>query len=138
MQNLLLALLFLSVAIPFGVFYLGEKKKRRFKKMLYVNLISFFGILLFTTIFMFSGSASAATASGLSDGAAAMAFISAAASVGIGSIGAGFAVSAAASAALGAISEKEEVFGKAMAFVGFAEGVAIYGFVIAFMIVSKI
>ena len=63
-----------------------------------------------------------------------MQYIAAALSVGLGSIGCGIAVASAASAAIGAISENENVFGKTLVYVGLAEGVAIYGLLIALMI----
>jgi len=63
-------------------------------------------------------------------------FIAAAISVSVGSLGAAYAVSTTGSAAVGAIAEKPEVFGRALIFVGLAEGVAIYGLIIAFMIVA--
>jgi len=63
--------------------------------------------------------------------------IAAAAAVGIGSIGAAYAVSTTGSAAVGAIAEKPEVFGRALIFVGLAEGVAIYGLIIAFIILNR-
>jgi V/A-type H+-transporting ATPase subunit K len=63
--------------------------------------------------------------------------LAAALAVGIGSISAGYAVSTTGSAAVGAIAEKPEVFGRALIFVGLAEGVAIYGLIIAFMIISR-
>jgi V/A-type H+-transporting ATPase subunit K len=60
--------------------------------------------------------------------------LSAAISVGLGSIGAAYAVGATGSAAIGVIAEKPETFGRVLIFVGLAEGVAIYGLIIAFMI----
>lgn len=63
-------------------------------------------------------------------------FIAAAVAVGLGSLGAAYAVSTTGSAAVGAIAEKPEIFGRALIFVGLAEGVAIYGLIIAFMIVA--
>jgi len=63
--------------------------------------------------------------------------LAAALAVGIGSIGAAYAVSSTGSAAVGAIAEKPEVFGRALIFVGLAEGVAIYGLIIAFMILNR-
>lgn len=63
-----------------------------------------------------------------------MAYIAAAIAVSIGAIGAGYAVANVGSAAVGAIAEKPEVFGRALIFVGLAEGVAIYGLIIAFII----
>lgn len=53
------------------------------------------------------------------------------------SIGAGLAVSFTGSAALAAISEKPEMFGRAMVVVGLAEGIAIYGLVIAVMLIGQ-
>jgi V/A-type H+-transporting ATPase subunit K len=61
----------------------------------------------------------------------------AAIAVGVGSLGAAYAVSTTGSAAVGAIAEKPEVFGRALIFVGLAEGVAIYGLIIAFMILGR-
>jgi len=61
----------------------------------------------------------------------------AALAVSMGSISAAYAVSTTGSAAVGAIAEKPEVFGRALIFVGLAEGVAIYGLIIAFMILGR-
>ncbi|HDQ45261.1 MAG TPA: H+transporting two-sector ATPase C subunit [bacterium] len=66
------------------------------------------------------------------------AFLSAAIVVGIGSLGAGAAVAYVGAAAMGAIGEKPELFGRALIFVGLAEGIAIYGLIIAIMILGKI
>ena len=65
-------------------------------------------------------------------------YIAAALAVGLGSLAAGLAVGPTASAAIGAVAEKEELAGKALVFVGLAEGVAIYGMVIAIMILNRI
>lgn len=65
-----------------------------------------------------------------------LAYIGAAISVAVGSIGAGYAVAAVGSAAVGTIAEKPEIFGRALLFVGLAEGVAIYGLIIAFIMLG--
>lgn len=65
-------------------------------------------------------------------------FIAAAIAVGLGSIGAGFAVSSVGSAAMGAMAERPEMAARALIFVGLAEGIAIYGLIIAIMILGKI
>ena len=44
----------------------------------------------------------------------------------------------AASAALGAISEDGSILGKSLIFVGLAEGVCLYGLVVAFMILGRL
>lgn len=56
--------------------------------------------------------------------------------VGLGSIGAGVAVGSTGSAAIGAIAEKPDIFGRVLIFVGLSEGVAIYGLIIAFIILN--
>ena len=40
-------------------------------------------------------------------------------------------------AAVGTIAEKPESFGRALIFVGLAEGIAIYGLIISFMILNR-
>jgi V/A-type H+-transporting ATPase subunit K len=63
--------------------------------------------------------------------------LAAAIAVSAGSLGAAYAVSTTGSAAVGAIAEKPELFGRALIFVGLAEGVAIYGLIIAFIILNR-
>jgi len=65
-------------------------------------------------------------------------FLSAALAVGIGSVAAGFAVAYVGAAALGGLAEKPELFGRAIIFVGLAEGIAIYGLIIAIFILTRI
>jgi len=65
------------------------------------------------------------------------AFIGAAIAVAGSSIGAGIAVAYTGSAALAAISEKPELFGRAMVFVGLSEGIAIYGLVVALLLIGR-
>ncbi len=65
-------------------------------------------------------------------------FAAAAFSTAIGCIGAGVAVAYVGSAALGAIGEKPELAARALIYVGLAEGIAIYGLIIAIMILTKI
>ena len=48
----------LSIIVPFGCFFLGEKSKKRYKKSLIANCFLFFGVLLVATIVSFAGTAS--------------------------------------------------------------------------------
>jgi V/A-type H+/Na+-transporting ATPase subunit K len=66
------------------------------------------------------------------------AFIGAAIAVAASSIGAGIAIAYAGSAALAAVSEQPDLFGRAMVVVGLAEGVAIYGLIVAVLILGKV
>ena len=63
--------------------------------------------------------------------------IGAAIAVAGSSIGASIAVAYTGAAALAAISEKPEIFGRAMVIVGLAEGIAIYGLVIAVALLNR-
>ncbi len=65
-------------------------------------------------------------------------FVSAAASVGIACIGAGYAVAHVGTASIGAMSERPELAGRALIFVGLAEGIAIYGLIISVMILGRL
>lgn len=80
----------------------------------------------------------AAAASAATHGDQRGAFIGAAIAVGAAAIGAGIAVAYTGSAALAAISEKPETFGRAMVVVGLAEGIAIYGLVVAVILIGKV
>jgi V/A-type H+-transporting ATPase subunit K len=80
-----------------------------------------------------SGSQAAAQASG--SGSAAL--IGAAIAVAGASIGAAIAVAYTGAAALAALSERPELFGRAMVIVGLAEGIAIYGLVVAIILIGK-
>lgn len=66
------------------------------------------------------------------------AFIAAAMSTAIGAIAAGIAVAYVGSSAVGAMSEKPEIGGRALIYVGLAEGIAIYGLIVSIMILGKV
>ena len=61
-------------------------------------------------------------------------FMAMAVSVSISCLGAGYAVAHTGSASLASITEKPELFGRTIIYVGMAEGIAIYGLLIAFLI----
>jgi V/A-type H+-transporting ATPase subunit K len=121
--------------------YFAHKKGKKVKGRLIANICCFFAFCVVSTLIGMHGAAQAAgeTASAAAAGSSSgIGLIAAALSTGMSCIGAGIAVAAAASAALGAISENEKAFGKALIFVTLAEGVALYGLLISFQILSKI
>jgi len=61
----------------------------------------------------------------------------AAIAIGLSGLGAAIGIGMIGTAATGAISEKPEVFGKTILYVAFAEAIAIYGLLIALMILMK-
>ncbi|MCI7767591.1 MAG: ATP synthase subunit C [Oscillospiraceae bacterium] len=104
------------------------------------NICTFFGVMLLAVILPMGNFVSAEvieeTAGVISS--AGMGYLSAALAVGLGSIGCGIAVANAAPAAIGAVAEEPSCFGKAMIFVALGEGVALYGFLIAFLIIQAV
>jgi len=75
--------------------------------------------------------ATAATASSV----AGFKYLAAALSVGIACIAGGMAVGRIGAAAMGAMSENAELSGKALPFVGLAEGICLWGFLVALLII---
>lgn len=65
-------------------------------------------------------------------------FMAAALSAGLAAIGAAYAVAVVGAAAMGAVAENPDTAGRALIFVGLAEGIAIYGLIIAIMILGRL
>jgi V/A-type H+-transporting ATPase subunit K len=66
------------------------------------------------------------------------AFLAAAGAFGLGAIGAGVAIGNVGAAAMGAVAEKPEIAGQALIFVALAEGLVVFGFITALMILGKV
>lgn len=64
--------------------------------------------------------------------------IAAAVAFGLGAIGAGIAIAYVGAAAMGAVAEKPEIAGQALIFVALAEGLVVFGFITALMILGKV
>lgn len=114
----------------------------RIKKIMGLHVTTLFGIIVAAMVFIILGGfpAQAATADPAAAAAASsdgLKYIAAALCTGIAGVGAGIAVSATGSAALGALSEDPKILGKALVFVGLAEGIAIYGLIISIMILNS-
>ena len=132
--------LIVSIIVPFGYYFLGEKSRRRYKRAIGVNAFFFFGAFAIASIMLLGGpdvqaAEAAASGSGLAEG---LGYIAAALVTGLSCIGVGIAVASAASAALGALSEDSSILGKSLIFVGLAEGVCLYGLIISFMILGNL
>lgn len=141
MTQIVLAIaLVLSIILPFGYYLSGEKNRGRYKTAIGVNAFFFFGIMLVAIGVMFAGTSSVQASAGAANSglATGMGYLAAALVTGLSCIGGGIAVASAASAALGAISEDQSILGKSLIFVGLAEGVALYGLIISFMILGQL
>jgi V/A-type H+-transporting ATPase subunit K len=115
---------------------LAHAPEKGIRRLLALNGVICLGALgLGAAVLLGAGEAQAAAETTGSDPRGAL--LGAAIAVAGSSIGAGIGVSYTGSAALAAISEKPEMFGRAMVFVGLAEGIAIYGLVIAIMLIGQ-
>ncbi len=131
--------------VPAVIFFLREKKygpqsatRGLVRGLNGFNLV--IGLMAVGVGIMWLASPSTVAASGLFQDAGAVdqyATLAAAISTGLASIGAGIAVSGTGAAAVGAIAEKPESFGRSLIFVGLAEGIAIYGLLIAFLVLNR-
>jgi V/A-type H+-transporting ATPase subunit K len=65
-------------------------------------------------------------------------FMAAAVAFGFGALAAGIGIANVGAAAMGAISEKPEVAGQALIFIALAEGLVVFGFITALIILGKI
>lgn len=130
------------LALPVYAAVTKKKNGRSMRRAMLTNLCAFGAVMLCAVILPLGGFVSAeeateaaAAAAGSSAG---LGYLAAALAVGVGSIGCGIAVGHAAPAAIGAIAEEPKSFAKALIFVALGEGVAIYGLLIAIMILSKL
>lgn len=133
----------------------GMPTKKAFK----MQIATFAAIAVMATVFAFTASAAsdnntAAAADGAastsvseqqeeessSDSAIAsgLKYLAAALSIGLAGIGGGLALAAGAPAAIAAMSENPKTFGKSIVLLALGEAVALYGLVIAFMILLGI
>lgn len=129
--------LFVTAAIVVPMIICIKKKPSRRKRAIITNIVSFVGVMALMTVLPLTGAfaeaadAAATTTDGFMQG---MKYIGAALSTGLGTIGTGIAVGGAAPAAIGAVSENDKAFTKALIFVALGEGVAIYGLLISILI----
>ncbi|MFF4546606.1 ATP synthase subunit C [Streptomyces sp. NPDC001435] len=126
------------LAAVFGV--VGLLRRRRaghaFRWLLVTNLalLGSACVVLATALVHPAEASAQAADSGAVNGTA---LIAAAVAVAGASIGAAIAVAYTGAAALAALSERPEIFGRAMVIVGLAEGIAVYGLVVAILLIGK-
>jgi V/A-type H+/Na+-transporting ATPase subunit K len=134
-----LGLLLIPVLLmaPFIPVLMGVVKGKKVKYAFICNIAMFVGILALGVILPLNGfaadtntaaQAATSTASGFK-------YIASALAVGLAGIGGGIGVAGSVPAAMGAVSEDPKNFSKGLIFVAMAEGIAIYGLVIALLLV---
>lgn len=144
----LVALMTLSVAavVALGVYFelrppgRGQGAPRWLKGGLAVNLLAFLGAqagLLFLGVQDVMAQPAAAEATEISVGMG-LAIIGIGIPTALATIGAGIAVGPVGAASLAVISEKPEMFGRTLIYLGLAEGIAIYGLVVTILLLGKV
>ena len=98
------------------------------KKKISVTIMAAAGAV---SAFAQSGTAAAPAASSWSGS---IRYLSAALAVSVAAVAGGVAVARIGSAAMGAMAEKPELAGKALPYVGLAEGICLWGFLVALLI----
>ena len=124
---------------PLALVFSGKMKKFSAKNRLVTQMCVFTGaflVMLLVQANKFTVLAEGTAA--VADTSKGLGFIAAAIAVGCSCIGAGWAVAKAAPAALGAVSENSDNFGRAIIFVALGEGGAIYGLLIAILILNAL
>ena len=129
---------------------MGDHKKR-LRKQILVSIVFVFSVLIMLSIVsgvkLFGqetdtqAGETAVSEKRISPEAAAVkkyAFIAAAVAFGLGAIGAGLAIGNVGAAAMGAVAEKPEIAGQALIFVALAEGLVVFGFITALLILGKV
>jgi len=92
-----------------------------------------------TILLLQMGPAAAQTARVATDpGVTQWAMMAAAIAAGLSTLAAGYAVAVVGSAAVGALAEKPELLGRVLILVGLAEGIAIYGLIVAVLILNRV
>jgi V/A-type H+-transporting ATPase subunit K len=84
-----------------------------------------------------AASAQAATAQAAASEVQKFGLVAAAVAFGFGAVSAGLAIAHVGSAAMGAIAEKPEIASQALIFIALAEGLVVFGFITALMILGK-
>ena len=95
-------------------------------------------VLIVVTMFLIAGAGAFAQevteADASTSGTSMWRYLGAAIAVGLACVGGGIAVGRIGAAAMGAMSENPELSGKALPFIGLAEGICLWGFLVALLI----
>lgn len=116
--------------------------RKRFGKRVGASLAVVMGLMVLFGAFAATGAAAqAAHATVVSPEQAKVqqfGLVAAAIAFGLGAIGAGIAIANVGAAAMGAIGERPEIASQALIFIALAEGLVVFGFITALMILGKI
>jgi V/A-type H+-transporting ATPase subunit K len=137
-----LGLIGLGLYLEFAPQRVGFASRRGLKTSLAANIAVFLaaemGLLWLGTNEAMAAAEAASTGGGEVSLGFGLAMIGAALPTALATIAAGIAVGPVGAAALAVITEKPEVFGRSLIFLGLAEGIAIYGVVVTILMLDRI
>lgn len=157
----MIASLLVSLSVLFGLFLMAisplvraashdpRKARRRFRQLVWGQVVIFslvYVAVLWWTIVAAQAQGTggqpqvgeaAVAAADLSTGDG-IALLGVAVATGLAVLGAGHAVGTVGAAALGVITEKPEMLGRTLVFIGLAEGLAIYGLIISILLLQQL
>jgi V/A-type H+-transporting ATPase subunit K len=121
----------------------AQRARRLFKPTLITNVALFFGAQLVVAVLGINEAlAEPVVEQAIADGGISigmgLAFIGIALPTALSTVGAGIAVGPIGSASLAAVSEKPEMFGRTLVYLGLAEGIAIYGLVLSILLLNRV
>lgn len=144
MLTWMIALPVVVVVCLFSGWLVRRRGRPALRFVLAANGVLLLAALVLATMALTAGPSAASTAPGsvavqaaAATAANGSALIGAAIAVAGSSIGAAIAVAYTGAAALAAMSERPELFGRAMVIVGLAEGIAIYGLIVSVILLGK-
>ena len=114
------------------------KKKVRFSLVFLFAVLAMFSLGSVSDLFAQEHAAEKTVMTEQEAGVAKFGLIAAAIAFGFGALGAGLAIGNVGSAAMGAIAEKPEIASQALIFIALAEGLVVFGFITALMILGKV
>jgi V/A-type H+-transporting ATPase subunit K len=118
------------------------RARRLFLPTVIANIALFFGAQLLAAFMGVNDALAAAEGAGggLADISTGMglAFIGIGLPTALSTIAAGIAVGPIGAASLAAVSEKPEMFGRTLVYLGLAEGIAIYGLVLSILLLNRV
>mgnify|MGYP006291009533 FL=1 len=124
-----------------------ENPKKVFKRrvglsiLVMIIVMLMFGLISVSGVFAQEDTAAAATSEEVPENRSQVmkfGLIGAAIAFGFGAIGAGIAIASVGAAAMGSIAEKPEIASQALIFIALAEGLVVFGFITALMILGKV
>jgi V/A-type H+-transporting ATPase subunit K len=139
MISWLIALPALVGGIAYALVLVRRRGRTGIRILAVTNAVLLVAAAALTAVALTAGPATAGTAAAAEApaGSGGMALLAAAIAVAGSSIGAAIAVAYTGAAALAAMSERPELFGRAMVIVGLAEGIAIYGLIVSIILIGK-